>query len=243
MSYGFEVQDSAGRLIASISGPTMHYLGTASAISLVTANRSSGFNNSNAYSHTFRSSSPGGAPLPVIRVSPGNGAWYGIKDVRQVDSTQWDIEVQSNLGAGGIELHSFAPLGYVSPAESYGMVVYAGNGSVNFDSTRKPLTLDGLVTLPAVSGSFPGNPYNQPTLHATGYSFSGSILGVALRGNGSAQGNPGAQYFSGAVRVNGSGAMERVPGMTFAYFSSMEAPNQFNFSTEVVPIVDLARYI
>jgi len=249
MSYGSHVFDSGGGLIAGVLAPTLHYVGKFTYVSSST----------DSYSkiQTYRINSPGGAPLPVIRVTPGNGLWYGIKAMAISSGSNWDIALTTSAAAGAVEIHAFAPLvAGAGPLEAYGMRIFGPNGEVHFDSTRKPLTVDGIVTLPEVpfrsgaSGIFPSGGTEPSGIGAFGtysvpYTVQAGTHGLVLKGSGMCTAWAGGVYgqgYYGALRVDAS-AIRRVAGGWVPDYPVGDTAQSARFHEEQVMVVDLNRYI
>ena len=253
MTYGLQITDSAGRLVASEGLPTPHYLGTA------TYQETIGFVSGRGALLRYRCASPAGVPLPFLEVPQDGSVFAAVKQVVSAGSGQWDVFIIA--GAQGSQSYTFTPVAPVVTAvhcfgphpgtagEPYGFRVYAADGSVNFSALDKPLLLDEVVTLPA--GAV--NPLG--TLTATYGQASRTVSGLtrpafAAHAGGQAftQEYAGTVPYAGysfAVNLWGS-TVNRVIGVrNFAGPpESISNPgSSASYPAEDVLIVDMARYV
>jgi hypothetical protein len=196
----------------------------------------------------YRINSPGGAPLPVVRVYPGNGLWYGIKSVADIGGGNWDIKITTSAALGAVELHAFAPLqAGLAPLDAYGLRILGPSGEVHFDSTRKPFAIDDIVTLPAISLDNGIATAQGAVTGSTPYTTTGVKPGLVLRGSGFNMYISSTQSaLTGvALRVDGT-AIHRVIGglVALAPFQLGDSTmNRFRHPEEQIIVVDLNRYI
>lgn len=251
MTYGLQITDSAGRLVASEGLPTPHYLGTA------TYQEAIGFNSGQGSLVRYRCSSPRGAPLPFLEFPADSSVFAAVKRVVSAGAGQWDVYVAS--GTQGTQayttvstpvvtaVHCFGPHPGTA-GEPYGFRVYAADGSVNFSALDKPLLLDEIVTLPA--GVVSPIPHLGAVLGQASRQVSGLVRpAVAVHAAGQAwfDTGGGAVPLWGhgfAVSVNAS-TVNRVLGVrNFAGppTSLGNGDSYASYPAEDVLIVDMARY-
>lgn len=133
MSYGLNIFNSAGELIASDSLAVNHFLGRATYIT--------GGTRGNAQWQQWRIAGHAGRrPIAFLRT---NGSLFAAVDaVKDVGGGTWDIYV---LGTA-TEVLCFSTLPALSAAEPWGLQILDAAGQVTFDVGRKPLNIRWLST-------------------------------------------------------------------------------------------------
>ncbi|MFG6413793.1 hypothetical protein ACG02S_07755 [Roseateles sp. DC23W] len=199
MSYGIVVYTADGNLAVSSQAVALHYLGQPVFTGSVFE---SGVDGSFA---RFTITSPNGAPLPVFRMTPGDGNWAEAPVVRLVSGTTYEILVRASVTP---QVYCFGRLAAATaPAEAWGARVLGASAEVQWDTTRKPLLVHSFVTLPAVSGLPTGGVWDSTA--ATLPTYPGVVV--------AAVGGAGGGYQFGSRTVNvamrlSSNAIDRVVG-------------------------------
>jgi len=258
VSYGLEIRDAGGQLIASNAAPALHYIGAAAYVSTTTAlvGSASVTKPKSVSYHLFNVTSPGGVPLPVIEVTPGAGAVYKIRGVTALGNNVYQIKLYSTQGSA-TKVHAFAPLpAGTPPAEAWGTRIMgpASDPRPYFDSTLKPLVLDAVVDLPEVTlandpeagyvihGTLTSTPYTPPALARVGVVARG--LGGVAWVNGMP--TPGTYTETVSLRFE-TGAIQRVHGPVTSISNNNAGSDgswrPITLPAENVFLIDLNRYL
>jgi hypothetical protein len=239
MSYGITTLTADGQLAVSSEAPALHLIGKADYSGVVTQSGVQG---------TFQRyviNVAEGVPLPIFRMTPGDGIWIESPIVRWVGGTQWELLVRTNKAAGSVEIFCFGkvPLG-AAPADAWGYRVFGpGNtGVVQFDSTRMPLQIASIVTLPHVPRNTPPMPANGSigtfwdSTPADLPNYPGIFIGVSGYVSG------GSTIKAPALRLN-PGAVERVVGSWWGGNVIDVNPTSAGLYRAETLIVDLTPYL
>lgn len=212
MSYGFSVFDAAGRIVASDTAKSAHFIGKAT-YSASAATSPGGSR------QTYSISGAPAVPLPFVHVPAGSYAQvWSVSG----SSGNYTIEVLTNAPAGQVQVYCFAQLAGAGPfVESHGLNVYTQVGDLSFSTSNRPLLLDSIARFPASGGSTSsysfGRTNGSTPLGAGGLSkpaISGTVAGAVLEGGNSPDGSFGfftAAGYAMLPRVNGS-SLEIVDG-------------------------------
>lgn len=241
MSYGTAVYSNSGELLVSQEIPLPHYLGQATYWGIVGV--------SDTPLLEYRITSPGGPPLPFIRVYSADHN-FGVYSTTQLDATTWRIIVVSTLGSNTTtirhqaEVHCFAVRGTAGPVSSYGVRVLAANGTVCFDSTAGPLTIAGTFSF---GGSYVY--YIDPLMEPLPNPVSTSVANVAypavFGGAPSGATRDGRVYWGGyRWGYNGTISLDPLRTTTPSYLVTDEAPyNDWYITPHTGSVINLSDYI
>lgn len=228
--------------MATERAATPHYIGTASVVSS-TAVSGGGFAN------VYNISSPGGAPTPFVALQVGSSIMVGIKRVINTSGSTWEITTVSNVDAGSVAIHCFAPLGTVGAAESYGLRILGPAGTTFFDTTRKPLVLDQVLAFPGRAPSSTdaaGSNYGA-LIQSHSFSTAASQPAFCARGAGNSQQlapvpSP-SRFFGGMFRVNAGSFSIHVGPIMWQAVGNFGGGAIVRSQDEVLLVVDMARYL
>lgn len=81
-------------------------------------------------------------PVPFFTMPTGD--YYGIAGIKNTVGTTWEIRIiRSGTSTTYPEVYVFADPRAVASTEKYGMQVFRDDGTVSFDSRRRPLAVSG----------------------------------------------------------------------------------------------------
>ena len=177
--------------------------------------------------------------------------YVGIRTVRVLaDGITWEAKVWSTRYASATwelpTVLAFAALGAGGPADPYGVQVFGPSGQRYFDSTCKPLALEGLFQFNASSVTSGTVGAQSDEVIVMGQTFSAPAISCA--GNPwwllLQQGGAAYQFRKGGIGIDGQFLRRRATRVVYANpLTSGILGWQYVLPAESVAVIDAARYL
>lgn len=137
MTHGFIATNQNNEVLISSDTRNLHLLGKLT--SPTVSNSSSAYGAYVELTYTIDSIV---TPVPFFTMPTSD--YYGIAGIKNTTGNTWEIRViRSGSSASYPEVYVFADPRAIASTEEYGMQVFRDDGSVAFDSRRRPLAVTG----------------------------------------------------------------------------------------------------